>query len=59
MNVLEGHAGKLGYTSAVAVLSLGDVSTVAAIVLTLVSTAAVLPVAIRRWRLLLRRRRRD
>lgn len=57
MSALNQHAGKFGLGGIVATITLSEWSAVAAISVSLVTIAAVLPVAIRRWKALLRFRR--
>lgn len=50
MNTLNEHAGKLGCAGVIASVSLENVSALAAILASLVTFVAVLPVAIERWK---------
>lgn len=57
MNALASHAGKFGLGGLLATITLSEWSAIGGICVAVVTVAAVLPVAILRWRALLNRRK--
>jgi hypothetical protein len=56
VNTLGSHAGKFGLGGLLATVTLSEWSAIGGICVAIVTVAAVLPVAILRWRALLRRK---